>query len=166
MRIVDIAVSDSGEVYVATTDDICALNLPDYTPSFHYASLQSGDSLYYAQDTIVLPYEQSIDVAMRAVQIEYGDRILYNWRLVGQSDDWNGWSKERDVRLERLPRGEYTFEWKMLLPDGGGDPGRERSVHDPAAVVALDLGGRAVDRVGSDGSGDQLLPGPAEQPQA
>ncbi len=50
-EIVDIAVSNSGEVFVATADDIYTLNLPDYTPSFHYASLQSGDSLYYAQES-------------------------------------------------------------------------------------------------------------------
>ncbi len=46
------------------------------------------------------------------------DRHLYQYKLENIDTAWSSWSNENEIRYSRLPKGDYTFHVRALLPSG------------------------------------------------
>jgi two-component system, NtrC family, sensor kinase len=57
--------------------------------------------------------DNSLTITMGANSFYSGKNLSFQYRLVGQSDNWSSWAKEANVRLLNLPGGSYRFEFRV-----------------------------------------------------
>ncbi|MDW3652227.1 MAG: histidine kinase [Bacteroidia bacterium] len=76
----------------------------------HINSIQSRDSVFETKGGIELNHLQNNPIInLDAISFQKEEKILFNYRLIGQSDDWQQ-TENLNISYTNLKAGNYTFE--------------------------------------------------------
>lgn len=82
---------------------------------------EDGRIPYPTQDLKLATEETTIEFEWMAVELNHGSEVHYRYRLVGVDEGWQGPTKDRRVRYERLPAGDRVFEVQAGIGGQWGD---------------------------------------------
>ena len=119
----DIEVVSSEDIIISTLGAVVHLN-PNYLAyesSFNVkitnmASLQHLDSSFYAgfgpisKDLIFDHTNNDLRIQFVADYFKNESETMYQWRLLGDNEEWSDWSKNNTKEYTNLPHGQFTFE--------------------------------------------------------
>ncbi|MEM8892369.1 MAG: triple tyrosine motif-containing protein, partial [Bacteroidota bacterium] len=76
----------------------------------HITSIQSRDSVFEVKEGIELNHQQNNPViSLDAISFQKEEKIIFNYRLIGQSDEWQQ-TENLNIPYTNLKPGSYTFE--------------------------------------------------------
>ncbi|MDP4664754.1 MAG: SpoIIE family protein phosphatase [Flavobacteriaceae bacterium] len=88
-------------------------------PKVLISSMQAGDSLFIAEKSLFLPYDEyKIEFNFQGLSLKNPEAVTYSYMLEGHDLDWSEPSSSNKAIYPRLYPGEYTFKLKAFNEDG------------------------------------------------
>lgn len=88
-------------------------------PKVLIESMQAGDSLFMANQSLFLPYDEyKIEFNFQGLSLKNPEAVTYSYMLEGHDLDWSEPSSSNKATYPRLYPGEYTFKLKAFNEDG------------------------------------------------
>ncbi|MEM6806167.1 MAG: two-component regulator propeller domain-containing protein, partial [Bacteroidota bacterium] len=109
-------VNFKGTIFLGTSEGLYVIDpknlndneLPDIP--VHITGLQSRDSVFEVKEGIELNHQQNNPViSLDAISFQKEEKIIFNYRLIGQSDEWQQ-TENLNIPYTNLKPGSYTFE--------------------------------------------------------
>lgn len=110
----------AGKTLVAPTIQITDVHLSFRSDLWSMSDFMSGTTGYFGlPKDLELPYiANDLTIAFNAVDLRLPEKVQYQWRLEGYSDDWSVMEGSQNIPLSNIPSGKHEFQVRAIGSSG------------------------------------------------